>query len=99
MRRRRIVSVLMAVLAVASCTPTATADPDALWTIVSGQCVPDQLTTGAPAPCALVDLDGGESRGYAVLKDLVGATQFLLIPTGRIAGIESPQVLAPDAPN
>jgi CDP-diacylglycerol pyrophosphatase len=34
-----------------------------------------------------------------VLKDLVGATQFLLIPTGRVTGIESPELLAPDAPN
>ena len=34
-----------------------------------------------------------------MLKDLVGATQFLLIPTARVAGIESPEVLAPDAPN
>jgi CDP-diacylglycerol pyrophosphatase len=99
MRRRRIASVLMAVLAVATCTPTAAADPDALWTIVSNQCLPGQLNTGDPAPCALVDLNGGEPGGYAALKDLVGATQFLLIPTERVAGIESPQILAADAPN
>ena len=64
-----------------------------------GQCVPDQRNDDDPAPCALVDLDGGEPRGSAVLKDLVGATQFLLIPTERIGGIESPQILAADAPN
>jgi CDP-diacylglycerol pyrophosphatase len=46
-----------------------------------------------------VDIGAGEQRGYAVLKDLVGATQFLLIPTERIAGIESPALLEPDAPN
>ena len=34
-----------------------------------------------------------------MLKDLVGATQFLLIPTARIDGIESPQIVAADAPN
>jgi CDP-diacylglycerol pyrophosphatase len=44
-------------------------------------------------------LRAGEGLGYAVLKDLVGATQFLLIPTARIAGIESPALLAPAAPN
>ena len=38
-------------------------------------------------------------RTIAVLKDINGATQFLLIPTARITGIESPAVLAPDAPN
>lgn len=70
-----------------------------LWTIVNGQCVPDQRNNDNPAPCALVDLEGGEPRGSAVLKDLVGATQFLLIPTERIGGIESPQILAADAPN
>lgn len=89
----------MAVLATAVCAPQAVADPNALWTIVNGQCVPDQRSSGDPAPCALVDLDGGEQRGYAVLKDLVGATQFLLIPTERVAGIESPQISAADAPN
>ena len=80
-------------------TPVAFADPNALWDIVNGQCVPDQHTAGEPAPCALIDLDGGEARGYAVLKDLVGATQFLLIPTARVAGIESPEILDADAPN
>lgn len=74
---------------------TAAADPNALWDIVDGSCVPDQEQRGDPAPCAQVDRSGG----YAVLKDLVGRTQFLLIPTARIDGIESPQLLAPDAPN
>ncbi len=97
--RRRIAGSLAAVFAATACAPQAVADPNALWTIVNGQCVPDQRTDGDPAPCALVDLDGGEPRGYAVLKDLVGATQFLLIPTERVAGIESPQILAADAPN
>jgi CDP-diacylglycerol pyrophosphatase len=77
----------------------ANADPNALWTIVHDQCVPDQEARSDPAPCALVDVGGGESRGYTVLKDLVGATQFLLIPTERIAGIESPALLEPDATN
>ena len=77
----------------------ANADPNALWTIVHDRCVPDEEASSDPAPCALVDLVGGEGRGYAVLKDLVGATQFLLIPTERISGIESPALLEPDATN
>jgi CDP-diacylglycerol pyrophosphatase len=77
----------------------ANADPDALWTIVHDQCVPDQETSGDPAPCSLVDLDAGERHGYAALKDLVGATQFLVIPTDRISGIESPTLLEPGATN
>jgi CDP-diacylglycerol pyrophosphatase len=70
-------------------------DPDALWRIVHGQCVPDQRAHSDPAPCAEVSLAGG----WAVLKDRRGATQFLLIPTARVTGIEDPAVLAPDTPN
>ena len=68
------------------------ADPDALWKIVHGRCVPN-AQAGNPAPCVQVDPDA------AVLKDIAGATQFLLIPTARITGIESPALLAPNAPN
>lgn len=73
--------------------------PDALWRIVHEQCVPDQQRHGDPAPCALVDLSHGVARGYAVLKDIRGATQYLLIPTTRLGGIESAAVRAPNAPN
>ena len=97
--RLRGVAGALLLLATAACAPQAVADPNALWAIVNGQCVPGQQNNGDPAPCALVDLDGGEQRGYAVLKDLVGATQFLLIPTARVPGIESPEILAADAPN
>ncbi len=68
------------------------ADPDALWKIVDGRCVP-HARGGNPAPCVQVDADD------AVLKDIEGATQFLLIPTARIPGIESAALLAPGAPN
>jgi CDP-diacylglycerol pyrophosphatase len=78
---------------------TAHADPNALWDIVHGQCVPNEEHYDRPEPCALVELRAGEGLGYAVLKDLVGDTQFLLIPTARIAGIESPALLSPGAPN
>jgi CDP-diacylglycerol pyrophosphatase len=98
-RLLRAAAAVLTAFAVSAGTPVASADPNALWDIVNGQCVPDQLRAGEPAPCALVDVDGGEPRGYAVLKDLVGATQFLLIPTARVAGIESPEILAADAPN
>jgi CDP-diacylglycerol pyrophosphatase len=77
----------------------ANADPNALWTIVHDQCVPHQEAGGDPAPCAQVDLGAREQHGYAVLKDLVGATQFLLIPTDPVSGIESPALLRPDATN
>lgn len=77
----------------------ATADPNALWNIVHGQCVPDQRQRGDPKPCAEVDLRRGIAGGFAVLKDIRGATQFLLIPTKQISGIESAALLKPRAAN
>jgi CDP-diacylglycerol pyrophosphatase len=71
----------------------------ALWDIVHTMCVPGEAAGHNPMPCTAVDLDGGVDKGYAILKDLRGASQYLLIATARIAGIESPELLAPDAPN
>jgi CDP-diacylglycerol pyrophosphatase len=79
--------------------PASAADPDVLWQIVSQKCVPNQQQRHAPAPCEKVDLTRGVERGFAVLKDIDGDTQFLLIPTARVPGIESPALLMPDAPN
>lgn len=75
------------------------ADPNALWRIVHEQCVPGQLKGQAPAPCAAVSLERGEQGGYAILKDRVGVLQYLLIPTARVSGIESPALLAAGAPD
>ena len=63
--------------------------------IVHDRCVPAAQSGRGDGPCARVDSAGG----YALLKDLVGPLQYLLIPTRRVAGIESPAVLAPDAPH
>ncbi len=73
----------------------ANADPLALWHIVHDQCVPNQIERHDPSPCTLVDLAGG----YVVLKDRVGATQFLVLPTARITGIESAALLSPRVPD
>ncbi len=70
-------------------------DPDALWKIISQQCVPNEREYGQPKPCAKVDLTGE----YVVLKGRNGATQFLVMPTDRVSGIEDPAILAPNAPN
>jgi CDP-diacylglycerol pyrophosphatase len=87
-RRAWLAALLLAPL------PAACADPDALWKIVSTQCVPRQQAEHDPSPCAVADL----TQGYALLKDRAGIAQFLLLPTTRVTGIEDPQILAPDAP-
>lgn len=61
-------------------------NPDALWHIVSQQCVPDQQQRQNPSPCLKVDLD----RGYTLLKDQKGPLHDLLIPVDKITGIEDP---------
>ena len=75
------------------------ADPSALWKIVDGKCVPHEQAAHDPSPCSFIDLAQGADKGFAVLKDLNGVAQFLLIPTARIGGIEDPAVLAAGAVN
>ena len=89
----RWLGALLALLASGSAARAA--NPDALWNIVGGKCVPDQKAHGDPKPCISVDLAGGS----AVLKDIEGIAQLLLIPTAKVGGMESPEILAPNAPN
>lgn len=69
--------------------------PDALRDIVFHQCVPNQQRHDNPAPCAEVKLDAG----LVIFKDRNGPLQYLLMPTWRINGIESPMLLHPKTPN
>jgi CDP-diacylglycerol pyrophosphatase len=91
----RSIVVLGLAIIVAGCAELATSNPNALWMIVDNQCVPPAKTSGNPGACTAVDL----AQRYAILKDIDGNTQYLLIPTDRITGIESPIVLAPDTPD
>src|SRR5581483_10931433 len=81
-------------------SPAARAyDPNAIWKIVHDKCMPNQEDHGDPKPCAEVDLKNGVARGYAVLKDLHGATKYLGTPTQRIVGIKGRELRARDAEN
>ncbi len=88
-----------ALIALAAFAPAAQADPDALWKIISEKCLPNEREYGQPAPCALVDENDGAGKGYVVLKDRDGDTQYLVMPTAKITGIEDPAILAPGAAN
>lgn len=94
-----IARYLAAALSVSLCLTVpvrpAFAGPGALWNIVNGECVPDQTEHHSPKPCAVV----AAADGYAILKDIRGDFQYLLIPTKRVSGIDDPYVLQPAAPN
>jgi CDP-diacylglycerol pyrophosphatase len=97
MQLRLILAALAAFIAFAP--PSRAADPDALWKIISEKCLPNEREYGQPAPCAAVDLTDGAEKGYVVMKDRDGDTQYLVMPTAKITGIEDPAVLAAGAPN
>lgn len=79
--------------------PPAHPDGQLLWHIVHDHCVPGQATSDSPAPCADVEIAQGVARGYAVLKDRVGTSQYLVMPTTLLSGIEDPRLLRTDAAN
>ena len=91
-RRTALLGFLLSFLGNGGC---AFADSNALWNIVNGQCVPRQIAQHTASPCSAVSLTGG----YAVLKDLKGKYQYLLIPTRRVSGIEDPYLETAAAPN
>lgn len=91
--RLRHLAALAVALCTSGCAIIAAADPNALWSIVDHQCVPAARASGSPGFCTAVDL----SKRYAILKDINGNTQYLLIPTDRVTGIESPSVLDANA--
>ncbi|CNH30675.1 CDP-diacylglycerol pyrophosphatase [Yersinia aldovae] len=68
---------------------------DALWKIVSQQCVPNMETKHNPQPC----IDVNTQAGFVVYKDIHGPLQYLLMPTAKISGIESAQLMNIDSPN
>lgn len=70
-------------------------DRDVLRRIVLEQCVPNQHNHRTPAPCVDVNPNGG----YVLFKDRNGPLQYLLMPTYRINGTESPLLLNPHTPN
>lgn len=81
--------IALGIAAVLAASPAAHADSNALWNIVHNKCV---VTT---KPCTVVNT----AEHYALLKDLRGVAQHLLIPTDKITGIESPALLDPKTPN
>jgi CDP-diacylglycerol pyrophosphatase len=72
------------------------ADPDALWRIVSTQCL---VASGQQPARDCVAVWADPARRSVVLKDSHGRYQYLLIPADKVSGIESPQLQQPQTPN
>jgi len=81
--------------------PKQPAGRSALRQIVQEQCVPNWQEHHNPAPCERVFVAEPKNgaTGYAVLAAPDGGADYLLIPTRTMAGIESSELLDPDAPN
>jgi CDP-diacylglycerol pyrophosphatase len=73
----------------------------ALRQIVQEQCVLNWQEHQKPAPCESVFLADPKNAasGYAVLAAPGGGAHYLVVPTRTMAGIESSELLDPDAPN
>ena len=79
------------------CARNAESADLAIWRIVDQGCNAGQHD---PAQSyAPNDLTCDTRQGYAVLKDRCGPTHFLLIPTARRTGVESPELQTTGEPN
>lgn len=99
MRRQRAKPglILLALLAaiLSACAASQPTEPSSkLWPLIQ-RCIAHQQAAGETTPCLLVD----QAKSYAILRDLRGTTQFLLVATDRRWGIEDPRIEAADAPN
>ncbi|MGQ5289357.1 CDP-diacylglycerol diphosphatase [Pectobacterium actinidiae] len=94
-KRVLIIALLLAVILAAGWWMFGRGNSNALWEIVSEQCVPNQQRNGKPAPCLEVNL----ANGYALFDDRNGPYHDLLIPTDKISGIESTDLLQQGSPN
>lgn len=72
-------------------------DPGVLWRFVHDVCPKNGQNSANPFPCLI--LKGQGEGGYAILKDKIGESQFLLIPTVRLSGIDDPKILSTETPN
>lgn len=81
--------------------PKQPAGRSALRQIIQEQCVVNWQEHHNPSPCERVVLADPRNAGsgYAVLAAPGGGAHYLLVPTRTMAGIESSELLDPDAPN
>lgn len=91
--KRKIIAMTLIVVAVLLIAPVLyyfalRSNSDALWRIVSEQCLRSQLEQQTPGACLKVDL----AERYVLFKDAKGPYHDLLMPTFPVAGLESPEL-------
>lgn len=88
----------LSTLAAAKDGPHHAGHSDALWNMLHKECVPNYSKTHNPKPCTMVVPRPGKNapdRGFVVIKDKRGKSQYLLLPMEKITGIEDAKLLAP----
>jgi CDP-diacylglycerol pyrophosphatase len=75
------------------------ANRSGLWVVVHDICLPAYQGIGVAFPCTEVNIADGLDRGFAVLQTPSSPAHFIVVPTTRISGIESPVLLSANAPN
>ncbi|MFI8415044.1 CDP-diacylglycerol diphosphatase [Serratia sp. NPDC078593] len=89
-----LVLLVLVIMAVALWWFFGRGNTNALWQIVSQQCVPNQQQHNDPAPCLTVNL----AERYVLFKDSKGPYHDLVMPTDKLSGIESPELENANAP-
>ena len=92
-----LLRILFGVLSLAAlAAPARAADPDALWKIVHGRCVPDEQAHSDPAPCAIVDMAPIRVTASASISTRLGLVfmPILLLPKVTVPAYETVPDLA-----
>lgn len=87
-RLYKLLITFLVIIAVALWWCFGRGNTNALWQIVSQQCVPNQQQNNDPAPCLKVDL----TDHYVLFEDSKGPYHDLVMPTDKISGIESSEL-------
>jgi CDP-diacylglycerol pyrophosphatase len=93
MHTRRILIGTIFIAGILLSSSALCSNRDALRQIVQDECMVHWQQQHSASPCERLGV------GFAVLADRKGGAHFLLIPTRTVAGIESPEVIEPGAPN
>jgi CDP-diacylglycerol pyrophosphatase len=70
-------------------------NPNILWEIVESCVTQNRAGRLMAGSCVAVD----QQEHVAILHSITARSEFLLVPTTRVTGIEDPYVLSPSAPN